>query len=317
MNVFRDRTHPKGRPAFTLIELLVMIAIIAVLIGLLLPAVQKVREAANRLSCQNNLKQIGLAIHNWENRRGTLPEDRVLTDILPYVDLGNLYHGDDVWDDDNLRPVKLYNCPSDPRGNFLMKYWSQGIGWYVPVAGVDNQEENGVIVTGTPASWWTNWIPNPQQVGMLFFWQVGNFDSSGNFLSNTFKGSKISDVLDGLSNTVMIGESSPSPDGQYEGWWNDGDYPGAAETTMMWLNDGGYDMNGNPIGNPCPPGPYYFGPGQVTNACDSNHFWSCHTGGANFAFGDGSVPFLSYSTSQIVVKLATRACGEVVDGSSY
>jgi prepilin-type N-terminal cleavage/methylation domain-containing protein len=322
----KSRT-PRGRTGFTLIELLVVIAIIAVLIGLLLPAVQKVREAANRAKCQNNLKQIALACHNYENTYEEFPpavaesgNKSWLVLLFPYIEQSAVFQGMQAGNRSSFGTTfPLLYCPSDPRPNTPFPAnggtWPLGCTWYVGVAGLDWNDALTTIY-GSPAYAQYNQVPpDPGRSGILTQTWTINFDSSGNYLSDAYHGGKISQVTDGLSNTVMIGERPPAPN-KSNGWWSDGDVGGVligvAETTRYNTMSG----DGYSTGTSCP-SPAYFGPGDNTNFCSYNHFWSWHTGGGNFASGDGSVRFLPYSANQILIPLSTRTGGEVVDASQY
>jgi prepilin-type processing-associated H-X9-DG protein len=116
------------------------------------------------------------------------------------------------------------------------------------------------------------------------------------------------DIRDGTANTLMAGERPPSPDYWY-GWWYASGFAGSGDTTLgvRERND-----NHDPGMSQCAAGPYNFRAGLPTDMCDAFHFWSLHSGGANFAFCDGSVRFLSYSVDPIMPALATRAGGETV-----
>ena len=292
--------RPNRTAGFTLVELLVVIAIIGILIGMLIPAVQHVREAARRTSCLNNFRQIGLALHNYEGARRRLPNginspsatefasSTWLTQILPFIEQQA------VWDDarsdyastpspffDHLgmkRVIPTFNCPSDPSSG--VAHWtSDGTGNYVVAS------TNYLGVNGT------------------------NFEAQdGMFYLNSE--TRFAEVTDGLSNTLLVGERPPSPDYWY-GWWYAGYGQGASGSPDMVL--GTRELNrGATFLDHCDVGPYHFERGS-NEMCDTLHFWSHHPGGANFVLADGSVKFISYDADPVMPALSTRAGDEVIN----
>ena len=225
------------RGGFTLIELLVVIAIIAVLIALLLPAVQQAREAARRTQCKNNLKQLGLSVHNFEERFGHLPSSlrpptagtvrfSVLTQLLPDLDQANLYNqynqqinwsaGTNV----ALSKTKIpaFVCPSDPVGGQLdgvpdnIAAWAQDTAAasdYSPIFGVSPLNAPNTTVN------LTNLFTDPADTTATPFQYIKGFFPK-NMTITTASGSKLtgakfSDITDGLSNTIAIAESAGRP----------------------------------------------------------------------------------------------------------
>jgi prepilin-type N-terminal cleavage/methylation domain-containing protein/prepilin-type processing-associated H-X9-DG protein len=257
---------------FTLVELLVVIAIIGTLMAIMLPAVQKAREVANRLGCLSKIRQLGIALHNYHDSRGSFPSGNDwVRSILPFIE--------QPADPSSKQFFSLMICPSDPRGQSFPSESDHGLTSYLGVSGLDTCDRLGVLGDKTRT--------------------------------------RITDITDGTSTTVMIGERPPSVNLVF-GWWSEGAYDiflGAANMTRLSTFSGG-----GPRGNiRCPTdGPFYFQQGDIRNNCDAAHFWSPHPGGGNFVFADGSARFLSYSIGTTILPLlATRAGGEVVDDCSF
>jgi prepilin-type N-terminal cleavage/methylation domain-containing protein len=197
--------QPRIRAGFTLIELLVVIAIIAVLIGLLLPAVQKVREAANRAKCLNNLKQVGLALHNYENTNGRFPAAGIYPKaatqadawsihsvILPYIEQANLYQQVDFTQPANVQDavtrqrIAIYVCPTETNDRQKPATSTSGA----------NAINRWPTTYGVNVGTWMVWDPNTGLGGdgALPFCNPGNI------------GTLAASIRDGLSNTIGFAE---------------------------------------------------------------------------------------------------------------
>jgi prepilin-type N-terminal cleavage/methylation domain-containing protein/prepilin-type processing-associated H-X9-DG protein len=298
-------TNRLARSAFTLIELLVVIAIIAILIGLLLPAVQKVREAAARSTCTNNLKQIGLGMHNYHDANSKLPDGYMYRGgsgkpnygwavwIMPYIEQGpfytqlnpyniplyNRYTSSATTTDKQLLQMtfKVYRCPSDTGPALAQSlqfgrnnYFRVGLSNYVGCAG------------------WSNTPHYP----------IKDQDSGGMLWGNSSL--RLTDCIDGTSNTILVSERRYRDD--HAATWVGAGYNSSYGNTdtLRTLFRAAFTLNFN-----------YTAAGHPENAGKG---WSSeHTGGVNVLLTDGSVHFLrdTINAGAVLNPMSLRSDGKV------
>jgi prepilin-type N-terminal cleavage/methylation domain-containing protein/prepilin-type processing-associated H-X9-DG protein len=339
-----------SRPGFTLIELLVVIAVIGILVGLLLPAVQRVREAAARTKCTNNLKQIGLALHNYHDSNLQFPPGYVdgnmdpastpdndmgpgwgwAAFILPFVEQNGVYNqidftqgvGVGVNAQISQQPLSIYQCPSDPDQSACILYnWNTYNAGNPPTITVAHGNYVG-------CNGWEECFNNAgggSPPGKGADGLSGQFGASGDGLFYRNSRKKLTDVKDGTSNTIAVGErcASHSPS----------TWTGAVPQAMCpsWMATQPFTIpytspSQAPVG---PNGSAYdnadFGEALVLAHCNQTHlpsadtpifdpdtFYSMHLPqGANFVFCDGSVHYLTSGINPKTYQaLATIAGGE-------
>lgn len=272
---------------FTLIELLVVIAIIGILVGLLLPAVQQAREAARRTQCKNQLRQLGLAMHNYHDVHKRLPPSMVFAldgsseskwwswnvMLLPMIDQGVIYQRL------NLHVDGL--SPTGPSANLAIAKMR------MPLFDCPSDSYPGVYkAVGTPALATTSYLTCR---GSVRYPTEGNGFFPDRNVSRQFR-----DITDGESNTIMLGERVVEGNQQ----------------TPWWMAASGYDSHG--LGDETLDSEEGLFAGKAgTVGVDAKHWWSMHPGGSHFALGDGSVRFLSYSMNQQTLReLSTCQGGE-------
>ncbi len=322
--------HASNRTGFTLVELLVVIAIIGILIALLLPAVQSAREAARRIQCANNLKQLGLALHNYHDVHQRLPLGSVydgvsggfhcrheshkgsaLVGLLPFIEQQGFYNQLDFNDDVTYSMVgdkpahehviAAFICPSnDP------DYYYENNGYSANICGAADQAEKRAVGHYAPSM--GNQLFSVCGTTVLFSNNYANHGDTldGSRISGPFGhmawSARFAEVTDGLSNTIAMGEIRPKCSWHAKDGW--------MHIDSMWFATTGGINNDN-----CPGDPGHV-PGTCNGASDwgtAQAFKSKHPGGCHFVFLDGSVHFVNEGIDyRNLQRLGDRRDGEVI-----
>jgi prepilin-type N-terminal cleavage/methylation domain-containing protein/prepilin-type processing-associated H-X9-DG protein len=334
---FVRQVRRNSRRAFTLIELLVVIAIIAVLVALLLPAVQQAREAARRSTCKNNLKQLGLACHNYHEVANQLPcsicefnspfgvnndwspssKGSYFVRLLPYIDQGPIFNAINFnfYDPNNgievesyktgglirVTPIPVLLCPSETSAG--ISNWSYKSTYSLSIG---NQDMQNLNVWGSCPN-----IGNQLGDGAAVHGNTWDPLQVSGVISRLDWGANFRDVTDGTSQTILAGETRPGcSDHTYNGWMHFNanwvatsapiNYPTVCFQEPGWTWDGS-----NPL--KYPPCRHWQDWGY------SMGFKSKHVGGAQFVFADGSVHFLNDNINYLTYqKLGDRRDNQAV-----
>lgn len=277
---------------------MIVLGIIALLLAITIPAIQRVRETAAQTLCRSNLRQIGLALHQFHQDFGCLPPRQArppraqdpnvilswMVHVLPYLEQEPLFQQSLAAARTDVNPlndpphlglatvIRLYACPTDERLSRPMT------------------DQDGVTAAFTGYVGIAGTLPPETPHG----------------LSGVMEGGcRFSDISDGLSNTIAAAERPP-PNSLRAGWWYSG-YHGHGDrgpNNVLFLG-------ANSIGDQsCMVDPRCFFPGRLEQPCDRMHLWSLHPGGGNFLFADNAVRFLRYAREPIVMELGSRAGGE-------
>ena len=317
---------------FTLVELLVVIAIIGILIALLLPAVQAAREAARRMQCANNLKQMGLAVHSFHDARSGIVPSQLIgagwacwnAHIMPYMELGTLYDSVDIERPWYLMPaesvseqVAAFYCPSRSRSVHLSIGYNARFGGYQPDGGAlsdyamnggDGQilDENGQL-----GFWWGVNTPDGDGKSNGVAYRIFTTSTPG-WPEYKIKGWKTSlsfrDITDGTSHTMLIGEKFVHPDHQGimewgdHTWWSDDEHSSTVRLVgdrfPLALSDDDETVFQDPVNMP-------FGGAHPAGVCQ-------------FTMCDGSVQAFTPNTDTRVLGLmATRADGQPIPPEAF